>query len=79
MEFSKQVVVRCLWIFGTHVLTTLAVIFFSPQSAEAVVALMRSVTTVYVAVFIGYFGKSGAENYQKIKTSISAMDEEGQG
>ncbi len=81
MEFSKQIVIRCEWIVALHIVVTLVVVALQPESAQATVALMQAVCPVYVAVFVGYFGKSGLENYQKIKSSVyaSADSDDAQG
>lgn len=38
MEFSKQVVLRFMWIVALHIVATLLVTAFQPESAQATVA-----------------------------------------
>ena len=44
--------------------------------AEHCVNAMLYVTTTYVSLRLGYYFKSGLENVQKIKRSISALEED---
>ena len=44
--------------------------------AEHCVNAMLYVTTTYVSLRLGYSFKSGLENVQKIKRSISALEED---
>ena len=66
-EFSKIIVRRTLLIFLSHILLTIGVTFFRPESAIQLVSLMNATIPLYIVIFGGYFGKAGLENFNKIK------------
>ena len=69
LEFSKQIIRRMMWVFGAHVMATLAAIIAVPEYGSLAVSLMSATVPLYIVIFAGYFGKAGIENYQKIKSN----------
>lgn len=81
LQFSKKVVIAMLSTI--LVSTVIAFVFagFKTQSAQYIVSLYNTVSTLAGSIILGYFGKAGVQNYNKIKASLNfdnTQDDENQ-
>lgn len=71
MQFSKKIVVSMVTATLVSTFIAFMLVAFKSQSAQYIVSLFNTVSTLTGSVILGYFGKAGVQNYNKIKASLN--------